>query len=71
MPIEVDERNHAQVGEFECFFKEFNMTSQFVKIVVFVPEADGDKVRAALGQAGAGKFGKYSNCLITVGKQYI
>jgi hypothetical protein len=38
------------------------MTSQFVKVVVFVPEADGDKVRKALGQAGAGKFGKYSNC---------
>jgi hypothetical protein len=38
------------------------MTSQFVKIVVFVPEADADRVRAALGQAGAGRIGKYSNC---------
>jgi hypothetical protein len=38
------------------------MTSQFVKVVVFVPETDADKVRTALGNAGAGKFGKYSNC---------
>jgi hypothetical protein len=44
------------------FQKEFKMTSQFVKVVVFVPETDADKVRTALGQAGAGKFGKYSNC---------
>ena len=38
------------------------MASKFVKIVVFVPEADADSVRAALGKAGAGKVGKYSNC---------
>jgi len=38
------------------------MLSKVVKIVVFVPEADADKVRNALGQAGAGKIGNYSFC---------
>ena len=38
------------------------MASKFVKIVVFVPETDADNVRAALGKAGAGKIGNYSNC---------
>ncbi len=38
------------------------MASQFVKIVVFVPETDADSVRAALGKAGAGKLGNYSHC---------
>jgi len=32
------------------------------KIVVFVPEAAADKVREALGKAGAGKIGNYSHC---------
>ncbi len=38
------------------------MVSKFVKIVVYVPEANADSVRAALGKAGAGRIGKYSNC---------
>jgi len=38
------------------------MASKFVKIVVFVPETDADNVRTALGKAGAGGIGKYSNC---------
>jgi hypothetical protein len=38
------------------------MPSKFVKIVVFVPEDSADKVRKALGDAGAGKIGKYSFC---------
>lgn len=38
------------------------MKSKFVKIVVFVPETHGDKVRMALGEAGAGKIGNYSFC---------
>jgi len=33
-----------------------------VKIVVFVPEANSDAVREAIGKAGAGKIGKYSYC---------
>lgn len=35
---------------------------ELVKLVVFVPEADADKVRQALGEAGAGKIGKYTFC---------
>jgi hypothetical protein len=32
------------------------------KIVVFVPLANADQVREAIGQAGGGKLGKYSFC---------
>lgn len=32
------------------------------KIVVFVPEDHADAVRQAMGEAGAGKIGKYSFC---------
>jgi hypothetical protein len=34
----------------------------FVKIVVFVPLTHADRVRQALGEAGAGKLGHYSFC---------
>lgn len=33
-----------------------------VKIVVGVPETHADKVRKAMGDAGAGKIGDYSHC---------
>ncbi len=36
--------------------------SQFVKIVVTVPESHADAVREAMGRAGAGKMGNYSFC---------
>lgn len=32
------------------------------KLVVFVPLTHTDKVREAMGNAGAGKIGKYSHC---------
>jgi len=35
---------------------------QFVKLVVFVPEGHAGVVREALGRAGAGWIGKYSDC---------
>jgi hypothetical protein len=35
------------------------------KIVVFVPEADGERVRSAMGEAGAGRIGNYSHCSFT------
>ena len=38
------------------------MESTNVKIVVFVPETHSDAVRVAMGNAGAGKIGNYSNC---------
>lgn len=37
------------------------MSSQ-VKIVVFVPKTHADRVRQALGEAGAGRIGNYSHC---------
>lgn len=37
-----------------------------VKIVTFVPIADADKVRAALGRSGAGQIGEYSYCSYSV-----
>ena len=36
--------------------------SNFVKIIVFVPETSADLVRKAIGDAGAGKIGNYSFC---------
>ena len=33
---------------------------ELVKLVVFVPEEDADKVRHALGGAGAGRIGEYT-----------
>lgn len=38
------------------------MESKNVKLVVFVPETHTDIVREAMGKAGAGKLGNYSNC---------
>ena len=35
---------------------------ELVKIVVFVPPNSADKVRQAMGDAGAGLIGKYSHC---------
>lgn len=37
-----------------------------VKIVTFVPLEDADKVREALGSAGAGVMGEYSYCSYSV-----
>lgn len=36
--------------------------SNSVKIVIFVPVSHADIVREAMGEAGAGKIGNYSNC---------
>jgi hypothetical protein len=36
------------------------------KIVVYVPEADADKLREAIGNAGAGIIGNYSHCTFTI-----
>lgn len=40
--------------------------SKRVKIVVTVPLADADRVRKALGEAGAGRQGEYSYCSYSV-----
>ncbi|KKW47310.1 hypothetical protein A3C21_03650 [Candidatus Kaiserbacteria bacterium RIFCSPHIGHO2_02_FULL_59_21] len=32
------------------------------KVVVFVPVADAEKLRQAIGNAGGGKIGAYSHC---------
>jgi len=36
--------------------------SKYVKIITAVPVADVEKVRQAMGDAGAGKQGNYSHC---------
>jgi hypothetical protein len=36
------------------------------KIVVYVPEADGEAVRGAMGAVGAGRIGNYADCSFTV-----
>lgn len=40
--------------------------TDFVKIVVTVPEADADKVREAIGDVDGGKMGNYSHCSFSV-----
>lgn len=39
--------------------------SQIFKIAVMVPESHADKVREAMGNAGAGIIGKYTHCTYT------
>ena len=39
---------------------------ELVKLVVFVPEEDANKVRQALGKAGAGKIGEYTYCSFSI-----
>jgi hypothetical protein len=36
------------------------------KIVVYVPEASAEKLREAMGAAGAGVIGNYSHCTFTI-----
>jgi hypothetical protein len=36
------------------------------KVVVTVPEADGDMLRNVIGNAGGGRVGNYSHCSFTV-----
>lgn len=36
------------------------------KIVVYVPESHADKLRDAMGNAGAGKIGNYTHCMFTI-----
>ena len=39
---------------------------QLVTIETFVPETHAEKVRLAMGKAGAGKLGNYSHCSFSV-----
>ncbi len=36
------------------------------KIVVYVPESDADRLREAMGMAGAGVIGNYTDCTFTI-----
>jgi hypothetical protein len=36
------------------------------KVVVYVPEADADRLREAMGNAGAGQIGNYTHCMFTI-----
>lgn len=38
------------------------MNQGLVTVEVFVPEKDADKVRQAMGEAGAGRIGNYTHC---------
>ena len=39
---------------------------ELVKLVVFVPGANADQIREALGSAGAGQIGEYAFCSYSV-----
>lgn len=43
-----------------------NDEREAVKFVVYVPETHADKVREALGNAGAGRIGDYAYCSFSV-----
>ena len=38
------------------------MNIEKVKVVVFVPKSHAEKIRQAVGDAGAGELGNYSHC---------
>jgi len=40
--------------------------SEYVTLVITVPETHGDIMRQALGAAGAGSIGEYSHCSFTM-----
>lgn len=42
------------------------MSQKRYKIVIYVPESDSEKLREAVGNAGAGKIGNYSHCTFTI-----
>jgi hypothetical protein len=42
------------------------VASSKVKLVVFVPVADAEKVMKAIGQAGAGHIGEYTDCSFSI-----
>lgn len=42
------------------------MSNSLYKLVVFVPLADADAVRAAIGAAGAGRLGNYTFCSFSI-----
>lgn len=51
------------VGDREPLVRlERPVGERFFKLVVFVPLADVERVRAAIGDAGAGALGNYSHC---------
>lgn len=41
-------------------------TRKMYKIVLYVPESHAEILRDAIGNAGAGKIGKYSHCTFTI-----
>jgi hypothetical protein len=43
-----------------------NQPFHLFKITVTVPESHADRVRQAMGDAGAGRIGNYSHCSFTV-----
>jgi hypothetical protein len=45
--------------------KAITFMKELVKLIVFVPKADSEKVRMAVGDAGAGKIGNYTYCSFT------
>lgn len=40
--------------------------TELVKLVVYVPETDADRVREAMGKAGAGVIGNYQFCSFSI-----
>lgn len=48
-----------------AFLYDMHMEKRY-KLVVYVPESHGDRLREAMGNAGAGLIGNYTHCTFTV-----
>ncbi|MEW6423266.1 MAG: Nif3-like dinuclear metal center hexameric protein [Bacillota bacterium] len=58
-----------RLGLREASVLRVTYRQKFLKLVVFVPADHAEKVRAALGRAGAGWIGNYSECTFQVAGQ--
>lgn len=55
-----------RISNEEEFNHSFKFKMKRYKIVIYVPESHADKLRDAIGTAGAGKIGNYSHCTFTI-----
>lgn len=53
------------IAQVEPIMEQLEL-SDYVTIVITVPESHADLVREAMGHAGAGKIGNYSFCSFTI-----
>lgn len=50
----------------KCQREVFLIPSEYVTLIITVPETHAERMREVLGRAGAGKVGEYSHCSFSV-----